>query len=202
MFRALLSALAISAAVAFPAASVFAETQPQHIRGTVESFAGSALTVHTREGDMATIGLGGKTIIAGVAAASIADIKEGDFVGIASLPNEDGVAGALEVVIFPPAMKGTGEGSYGWDLKPKSTMTNATVANTVKDVDGSTVTVNYGGKEKKIAIPDGTPVVTITQADRSDLVEGATVFVATMKDGTASDALQVVVGMDGVVPPM
>ncbi|PRX10922.1 UNVERIFIED_ORG: hypothetical protein BCL66_103332 [Martelella mediterranea] len=200
MFRTLLSALAI--AIALPAAPVFAETQPQHIRGTVESFGGSTLTVHTREGDTATIGLGDKTIIAGVAAAKIADITEGDFVGIASLPNEDGVAGALEVVIFPPAMKGSGEGSYGWDLKPKSTMTNATVANAVKDVDGSTVTVNYGGKEKKIVIPDGTPVVTITQADRSDLVEGATVFVAAIKDGMTFGALQVVVGKDGVVPPM
>jgi hypothetical protein len=35
--------------------------------------------------------------------------------------------GAIEVLIFPPAMKGTGEGSYPWDLKPKSTMTNGTV---------------------------------------------------------------------------
>jgi hypothetical protein len=40
-------------------------------------------------------------------------------------------------------LKGTGEGSHGWDLKPNSSMTNATVADAVKDVDGRTVTVSY-----------------------------------------------------------
>jgi hypothetical protein len=44
--------------------------------------------------------------IAGVARAATTDIKPGDFVGIASLPKADGGDGALEVLIFPPAMKG------------------------------------------------------------------------------------------------
>ncbi len=37
-------------------------------------------------------------------------IKPGDFVGIANEPTDSGVAGAIEVVIFPASMKGTGEG--------------------------------------------------------------------------------------------
>ena len=110
-------------------------------------------------------------------AAAIGDIKPGDFVGIASLPKADGGDGALEVLIFPPAMKGTGEGSYGWDLKPNSSMTNATVANAVKGIDGHTLTVAYHGKEKKIAIPVGTPVVTLAPAGLKDLAAGAVVFV-------------------------
>jgi hypothetical protein len=82
-------------------------------------------------------------------------------------------------------------------------MTNATVADAVKGVDGRTVTVTYHGKEKKIAVPDGTPVVTLAPATQADLKPGAAVFVSGNKDaGGAIAAQQVVVGANGVVPPM
>ena len=91
-----------------------------------------------REGPDAALALESGWKVTGVTKASVEDIKPGDFVGIASLPTAAGGDGAVEVLVFPPAMKGTGEGSYPWDLKPKSTMTNATVSNAVKDVDGRT----------------------------------------------------------------
>jgi ribosome maturation factor RimP len=173
------------------------------VRGTVESISGDNLKVKTREGKDVTVMLKSGWAVTGVVKASAADIKPGDFVGIASLPKADGGDGALEVLIFPPAMKGTGEGSYGWDLKPNSSMTNATVANAVKGVDGHTVTVSYHGKEKKIAIPAGTPVVTLAPAAMKDLVAGAIVFVPAVKgDKGALVAQQIVVGANGVVPPM
>ncbi|KQR70018.1 hypothetical protein [Rhizobium sp. Leaf341] len=173
------------------------------VRGTVESLEGNTLSVKTREGADAKILLKDGWAVSSVAKASIDDIKTGDFVGIASLPTAEGGDGALEVLIFPAAMKGTGEGSYAWDLKPNSSMTNATVANAVKSVDGQTVTVTYKGKEKKIAIPAGTPVVTFAPAVKADLKAGATVFVPSEKaaDGTISSS-RVVVGTNGVQPPM
>lgn len=173
------------------------------VRGTVESLDGNTLSVKTREGTDAKIMLKEGWKVSSVAKASIDDIKTGDFVGIASLPTAEGGDGALEVLIFPAAMKGTGEGSYAWDLKPNSSMTNATVANAVKAVDGQTVTVTYKGKEKKISIPAGTPVVTFAPAVEADLKSGATVFVPSEKaaDGTISSS-RVVVGTNGVQPPM
>lgn len=173
------------------------------VRGTVESLDGSTLSVKTREGTDAKIMLKDGWKVSSVAKASVNDIKEGDFVGIASLPTADGGNGALEVLIFPAAMKGTGEGSYAWDLKPNSSMTNATVANAVKSVDGHTLTVTYKGGEKKISIPEGTPVVTFAPAEVADLQSGATVFVPSEKasDGSISTS-RVVVGTNGVVPPM
>ena len=142
--------------------------------------------------------------VAGVAKASLEDIKPGDFVGIASLPTSSGGDGAVEVLVFPPAMKGTGEGSYPWDLKPKSTMTNATVTNAVKGVDGRTLDLSYsGGKEKKISIPDGVPIVTFGPATEADLKPGATVFVPAQRgDDGALAAGFVAVGTNGVNPPM
>ena len=152
------------------------------VRGTIVGLEGSTLTVKTREGPNAMLMLKPGWKMAGVAKASVEDIKPGDFVGIASLPTAAGGDGAVEVLVFPPAMKGTGEGSYPWDLKPKSTMTNATVTNAVKGVEGRTLDLSYsGGGEKKISIPDGTPIVTFGPATEADLKPGATVFVPAQK---------------------
>jgi hypothetical protein len=204
--RALLatSTLVLPAAyLAIPAVAQAQNAEQVHVRGSIVAVNGNKIKVKTREGKTIEVTLADSAHVAGVARADIGDIKPGDFVGIASLPKADGGDGALEVLIFPPAMKGTGEGSYGWDLKPNSSMTNATVANAVKGVDGHTVTVSYHGKEKKIAIPAGTPVVTLARAAMKDLVAGAIVFVPAVKgDKGALVAQQIVVGANGVVPPM
>ncbi|MBB4523003.1 UNVERIFIED_ORG: hypothetical protein M2435_002070 [Rhizobium sophorae] len=202
---ALLLGLTAIASTALPAAPVHAEDQKPdqiHVRGSIVSYSGSALKVKTREGETVDVTLADGWKLASVANAAVTDIKPGDFVGIASLPSADGGDGALEVLIFPPAMKGAGEGSYGWDLKPNSSMTNASVADAVKGVDGRTVTVSYHGKEKKIAIPDGTPVVTIAPATKDDLVADAVVFIPAEKAASGPLAHKVLVGKNGVVPPM
>jgi hypothetical protein len=195
-------AFGIAAVLSAPVHAEDKKAAPIHVRGSIVTYAGSTLKVKTREGETVDVALADGWKVAGIANAKVTDIKPGDFVGIASLPKADGGDGALEVLIFPPAMKGTGEGSYSWDLKPESSMTNATVADAVKGVDGRTVTVSYHGKEKKIAIPDGTPVVTIAAAAKEDLVPGAVVFITAEKSDAGPIAHQVVVGKDGVVPPM
>ena len=200
--RACASAVAALLGVAALSPSQAAETV--HLRGAIVSFDGSTLTVKTREGPDAAVELKPAFKVAGIAKASVNDIKPGDFVGIASLPTAGGGAGAVEVLVFPPSMKGTGEGSYPWDLKPKSTMTNATVTNAVKDVKGRTLDLSYsGGKEKTISIPDGVPIVTFGPATKADLKPGATVFVPAQRGaGGALSAGFVAVGNHGVNPPM
>jgi hypothetical protein len=173
------------------------------VRGVVVALKGAELMVKTREGADSVLMLKPDFKLTGVAAASVDDIKPGDFVGVASLPKIAGGDGALEVLIFPAAMKGTGEGSFPWDLKPKSSMTNATVSNAVKDVDGRTITLQYHGQEKKISIADGTPIVTFAPATQADLKAGAPVFIpAERGDDGVMTAGFVVVGANGVVPPM
>jgi hypothetical protein len=178
------------------------EPKPLNVRGAVVSLDGSTLKVATREGDTLDVALADGWVVSAVQRAEITDIKPGDYVGIASLAKADGGDGALEVLIFPPQLKGAGEGSFGWDLKPDSSMTNATVADAVTGVDGRTVTVSYHGQEKKISIPDGTPVVTLAAATPADLVSGAVVFIVAQKTAAGTVGSQVIVGKDGVVPPM
>ena len=173
------------------------------VRGTVVSVTSDTLVVKSHDGDNVSIGLGLGWKAGGIAKASLADIKTGDFVGIASLPTATGGAGALEVLIFPPAMRGTGEGSYGWDLKPNSSMTNGAVSEAVQSVDGTTVNVVYHGQSKKITIAPGTPIVTFAPATNADVKPGAAVFVPAdrAEDGKLSTT-RVVVGKNGIVPPM
>lgn len=199
--RHLLAAAALLAAVAAPAFA--ADGTPSRVRGTIESVSDTALTVLSREGPSVSIAITPETQVRGVKAADAAAIKPGDFVGVASVPTAAGGDGALEVLIFPAAMKGTGEGSYPWDLQEGSTMTNATVSNAVEGVDGRSLTLSYPEGSKTIALPEGIPVVTFADASKADLVKGATVFVPATKaaDGTLSTGF-VVVGTNGIVPPM
>jgi Cu/Ag efflux protein CusF len=198
-----LVALSLAANASSGALAQDAKPQPTRVRGTVVSFSGEILKVKTHQGDLVDVALAEGARVAGVARAAITDIKTGDYVGIASLPKTSGGDGAIEVLIFPPAMKGTGEGSFGYDLKPSSSMTNATVADAVKGVNGQTLTVSYHGKDKQISVADGTPVVTLAAATKADLKPGAVVFIPAEKspDGKLSSH-QVVVGTNGVVPPM
>lgn len=173
------------------------------VRGVVESLNGDTLIVKSREGKDVTIMLKPGWAVNGIINAAVTDIKPGDFVGIASMPTESGVNGALEVLIFPAAMKGTGEGDYGWDLKPKSSMTNATVASAVTSVNGPTLTLTYKGGEKKISISPGTPVVTLGKATKDDIKAGAGVIINGMTTGdNMVESDRVLVGINGVVPPM
>ncbi|CDZ43701.1 hypothetical protein [Neorhizobium galegae] len=199
---AALLALGLSAFLA-TISVVDAQSARVRVRGTIVSLDGSVLNVKTREGTMAAVTLNSGLMVSTVVNASLDDIKPGDYVGVASVPKADGGDGALEVLVFPAAMKGTGEGSFAYDLKPNSTMTNATVSNAVKAVEGRELTLTYKGQEKKMAVPAGTPVVTIASATSADLVAGAPVIINSDKaaDGSLSTA-RVIVGTKGVVPPM
>jgi hypothetical protein len=201
-FNSILAGGLMALAVAVPSISSAADNSVR-VRGTVVSRSANELDVKSREGDLVKIKLNQGWQVNAVAKAAITDIKQGDYVGIASLPKADGGDGALEVLIFPPQLKGTGEGHFAWDLKPESSMTNATVSNAVKSVEGSTVTVTFHGQEKKIAIPAGTPVVTLAPATADDVKAGAVVFVVADKAGDGSLSTgRLVVGKNGVVPPM
>src|SRR6266436_8863800 len=181
------------------------EAPPVRVRGTIEGIIDSAVyVVKTRDGAELKVTLPEKPQIAGIVKASLSDIKEGSFVGVTAMPKPDGSLSALEVHIFPEAMRGTGEGHYPWDLRPQSTMTNANIEQIVAAVDGRTLTLKYKDGEKKIFLPANTPIVVYVQGDKSDLQTGAKVFIAAaikQPDGTLQ-ARAWRVGRDGVTPPM
>jgi hypothetical protein len=173
------------------------------VRGTIARVDGSIYMVKARDGAELKVTLADNPQIAGVVKASLSDVKQGSFVGVTAMPQADGSQRALEVHIFPEAMRGTGEGHYPWDLRPQSTMTNANVERVVTAVDGQTLTLKYKDGEKKIFVPANAPIVVYVPGDKSDLKPGAKVFIGAIKqpDGTLQGRAWRV-GRDGVTPPM
>ena len=196
--------LAIATLAASLAATLaFADSPPSHIRGTISGLDGRTLTVTTREGKSVAIGLPDKVRLNVVKKVDMSAITPGTFIGTAAVPGADGGVRAIEVVVFPEAARGTGEGHYDWDLAPGTSMTNANVDAAVESKSGRELTLSYKGGSVKVTVPPDVPMVTPLPATLADLKAGAPVFVVARKgdDGTMS-ALFVAVGKDGVAPPM
>ena len=201
MHRSIAAGLALLGVLT--AVPALAQTQPQQrIRGTIEAMDGSVMTIAARGGTTATVTLADDAMVRTIAPADIHDIKPGTYIGSAAMPQPDGSLQALEVQVFPESMRGVGEGQHPFDLKPGSTMTNAT-AGDVTGTDGRVVTMQYQGHETKLVVPPDVPVITYEPGKRDQLVKGAHVIVSAVKgdDGSlVSHAVQV--GKDGLVPPM
>src|SRR3954447_2514038 len=110
------------------------------VRGTIEAVDGTLLTVKSREGNDVKVRLTDNAAVVGVANIALSEIKPGSYIGVSALPEADGTQKALAVHIFPEAQRGVAEGFRPWDLRPNSTMTNATVAETVASTDGQVIT--------------------------------------------------------------
>jgi hypothetical protein len=189
--------------VALVCAPAYADGTPVRVRGTVVSLEGSKLVVHAKDGSDVTVSLADNFAALAVVKSSMADIKQGAFIGTATVTQPDSALRSVEVVVFADDLRGTAEGHYPWDLGSKSMMTNATVVNAVKGVDGQTVTVTYKGGEKKIDVPANVPVVAVVKGNKADIAPGASVFVPTERqsDGSLRGGA-VLYGKDGVIPPM
>jgi hypothetical protein len=176
---------------------------PSRVRGTIEGIDGDVVDVKSRSGDDVKLHMTSSMRVVGIVKISLADIKVGSFIGATTVPGPDGSQNAVEVHVFPEAMRGTGEGSRPYDLRPNSTMTNATVAESVAGNDGHTLVIKYKDGEKKVVVSPETPVVTYVPADKSDLKEGAKIiaFVKKLPDGSF-ETDRISVGRDGLTPPM
>jgi hypothetical protein len=176
---------------------------PSRVRGTIEGVEGDVLSVKSRGGEDVKLHMTGDMRVVGITKISLSDIKVGSFIGTTTVPGPDGSQNAVEVHVFPEDMRGTGEGSRPYDLRPNSTMTNATVDQSVVGNDGHTLLIKYKDGEKKVLVSAETPVVTYVPADKSDLKAGAKViaFMKKLPDGSF-ETNRVSVGRDGLTPPM
>ena len=179
------------------------QTSPSRVRGTIESVDGQTLMVKSRSGEDVKLTMAGDIRVVGIVKIALSDIKVGSFIGTTTVPGPDGGNNAVEVHVFPEDMRGTGEGSRPYDLKPNSSMTNATVAESVVGNDGHTLLIKYKDGEKKVVVGSDTPVVTYVPAGKPDLTPGAKViaFMKKLPDGSF-ETNRVSVGRDGLTPPM
>ena len=228
MKRLTLLSLLATSAISFAA---LAAPQPQRVRGTVTSISQDSLVVHTEAGADATVALTDKTKYAMVEKSSLSNVEKGSYIGTATKGTGNFLV-ALEVVVFPPSMRGAGEGHYDWDKLPdttlsghgmtsstmtngtiesassptgkevSSTMTNGTVGATSEKSGAKQITVSYKGGQQTIIVPPTVPIVTFKPAAMSAVKSGDKVFIVGPEDGGKVTAGFVAVGADGVTPPM
>ena len=171
--------------------------------GTIEQVSGEAIIVLTGDGKHESVLVGPDTKINALRLLAIGDVKAGDFIGTAALKEPNGHLKALEVTVFPEALRGAGEGQHSWYLGPDSSMTNATVAEVAANPNGHTLQLKYKGGEAAVDVPADAPIVTPIPGDRALLVVGKAVvaFVRQGEDGKWM-AAYLTVEKDGVKPPL
>jgi hypothetical protein len=191
-------------AVVFVTAGSAQQPPTVRIRGTIEAVDGATLSIKSRDGSDVKVNITDNIAVTGVAKASLSDIKEGSYIGVSAMPEPDGTQKAIAVHIFPEAQRGAAEGFRPWDLRPNSTMTNATVAQTVASVDGQTIMVKYKDGEKKVVVPPDTPIVAFAAGDKAEIKPGAKIIIfgATKKEDGTLETGRIAIGRDGIAPPM
>jgi hypothetical protein len=183
-------------------AQPFAPTT-MRVTGTIEAADANSITVRALEGGGTNkVTLTPDAKVFGVSTTTLAEVKPGAFIGVGATPNADGSQRAIRVTVFAESQRGLGEGFRPWDRAPHGTMTNATVAETVKGVDGQVLTVKYKGGDKRIVVPPDARILAYSVGDRSELKVGAHVAVLRAKrklDGSW-EADRVNVGRGSVIP--
>src|SRR5689334_8792703 len=174
------------------------------IRGTIEAVDGNMLGIKTREGSDVKVRMTDNVAVFAVIKTELSDIKQGSYIGVTGMPEPDGTQKAIAVHIFPENQRGAAEGFRPWDARVNSTMTNATVAETVKGTGGQNILLKYKDGEKKVLVPPETPIVTFVASDKSEVKAGSKIIIfgAAKKDDGTLEANRVNVGRDGITPPM
>ena len=160
-----------AASLMVTASAVWAQQAPPvRVRGEITKVEGNTLSVKSKSGENLTVKLAEPPRIAAMEKASLADIKEGSFIGVSAMPQPDGSQKAYAVHIFMDSQKGVVADRFSeWDSRPGSTMTNANVATTVAGKDGQDLLVKYKDGEKKVIIPPGIPIAKYAPGSAADL---------------------------------
>ena len=171
-----------------------------HIRGTLTAAKDGTIDVQNAKGETLSIKLASDAGLFLVTKADMSAVQTGKFVGITSF-EEDGKRVAREVHVFDESLRGLAEGHYPWDLESKpNMMTNANISKVEEAGTDRVLILNYKGGEQTITIPASATVVAFDKAPADQLAVGRKVFIVMKKD--APEAAAVVIGAEGVKPPM
>jgi hypothetical protein len=152
--------------------------QPTRIRGQIEKADGGMLALKTRDGAILNVKVADDARVAALVKASLADIKNDSYIGVAGMPQADGSVEAFSVHIFLPAQRGVVPDRHGpWDAKPGSTMTNAYVENSVAEKNGQALMVKYKDGEKKIIVTPTTMITAVAPGNKDELKPGAQIII-------------------------
>jgi hypothetical protein len=200
--RSLLGATIVAAVLpTLPQLARAQKPRTARIRGTITAISDSRITVKERNGDTIDVAIAPDVRLTEVYPVTLADVKPGTFVGVGGMPQPDGSQRAIAVVLFPEAMRGTGEGHYPFDFLPQSTMTNATVADVASASDGHRLELKYKDGQQTIVVPPDAPVVSLRPGDRGMLHVGSGVSMTVQEMDGKPVATRINAGRNGFNPP-
>lgn len=147
-------------------ACLFAAPLHERVRGTAAEVTNDIFTVRTTNGAEIPITLRNRTRYPEVTKLHLDRVAPGSYLGTAAKSVGE-IPVALEVVVFPPSMRGAGEGHYAWDRIPdttlssrpaaSSTMTNGTVSRVSEAHETKKITLTYRGGSEVIVVPPTAP---------------------------------------------
>jgi hypothetical protein len=134
------------------------------------------VTITTRAGAQVRVLITSDTTVIQRKAGTLENIKPNDFVGVTARREADGSLTAISINIFPPEFKDRVRQAQ-FVMETGNVMTNATVFQNVRRVEGRTLYLKLGDGSVIIAVPKDATVVRLTLAKASDLRPGMTVVV-------------------------
>lgn len=161
-----------SLALALVTAAASAQA-PTRVRGTITAVEGDVISVKSRDGKDLKVQLAPNGRIGTSKRITLADIKQGAYIGVTAMKAADGKLTAVQVSTIPPQAPA---GHTPWDSEPGATMTNANLTGTAKAASGNEITLEAKGQSYKILVPDSAIVHTTETADRSALKVGEYIF--------------------------
>src|ERR1700738_4847018 len=208
--------LPIAASAAVASSAALAATPPERVRGTIASATADSVTVDTHADKPVAVALTGNTSYLKVEKSNLNKVEKGSYIGTAT-KDVGGTQVALEVVIFPPSLRGTGEGHYAWDkigdttlsrgAQTSSSMTNgnvsavstsaATVNSTMTNGDVAAaqsqgavthLVVTYKGGQEDVLVPPTAPIVTFRPGTKALVAKGNDVFIKATQTGSGLEA--------------
>lgn len=200
VFRLVFAAFLIA-----PAVPIFASAQAappiSGVKGKLEAVTHDTISIQTQSG-VVHVGIKQPLITYRQVPSDLSHVTSSSYLGVASVKQVNGTEMATQIKIFPPELRGAGEGSSMMDAAPgamtHSRMTNGSVFRpvsasshsrmtngTVQKGSGTTLVVHYQDGAQRISVPAHVPVTEVVPG-KVNLVPGDTVYAATTKQSNGA----------------
>ena len=197
---------------AFAQSTTQSEHEPDHIRGEINQVDDTSIVLKTSDGNTVQLALKDYSSVLSLTKTSFTEVDFGAYVGSTSKRLDEyspivrdslsWLHQGYELRIFDEQLRGLALGHTSWDLNSESVITHGWV----DDLEIRVLSIKYGPTEEEetdVDISRGVPVLRLSIGDRSLLKPGAHVFAGSQKDEGGNDvAIFLMVGVDGVVPPL